>query len=133
MSKLCFGCMRQKKYSPICEYCGYDENKDNLSHQLPVGTILQNQYLIGKVLGQGGFGITYMGWDQNLSIPVAIKEYYPAGVVQRHTQLGNHVVCANGEKPDLFQKHRDKFLKEARTLAQILPFSFSAQKHMQGE
>ena len=75
MSKLCFGCTRQKESSPVCEYCGHNETRDNLSHQLPVGTILQNQYLIGKVLGQGGFGITYMGWDQNLPIPVAIMEY----------------------------------------------------------
>ena len=75
MAKLCLGCMQNKESSPICEHCGFDERQENLSHQLPIGTMLQNQYLVGKVLGQGGFGITYIGWDQNLSIPVAIKEY----------------------------------------------------------
>ena len=49
--------MRQKENSPIYEYCDYDENKDNLSHQLRVGTILHNHYLIDKVLGQAGFVI----------------------------------------------------------------------------
>ncbi|MBO7253322.1 MAG: hypothetical protein J6V25_11935, partial [Oscillospiraceae bacterium] len=73
MEKLCLGCMQMKHNSPVCEHCGYDETKENLPHQLPAGTLLKNQYLIGRVLGQGGFGITYLGWDQHLSVPVAIK------------------------------------------------------------
>ena len=119
MEKLCLGCMQMKQDEPICEHCGFDEQKENQSHQLPVGTLLQNQYLVGRVLGQGGFGITYIGWDQHLSIPVAIKEYFPGGVVQRHTQLSTKVTCINGEAPDVFAKHRERFLKEARTLAQL--------------
>lgn len=119
MSSLCFGCMRQKQNSPICECCGFDERTENQSHHLPIGTLLQNQYLVGRVLGQGGFGITYIGWDQHLSIPVAIKEYFPSGVVQRHTQLSTNVSCINAEAPELFAKHRERFLNEARTLAQL--------------
>ena len=119
MSKLCFGCMQPKENSPVCEHCGFDEHQDNLSHQLPVGTILQNHYLIGKVLGQGGFGITYLGWDQNLSVPVAIKEYFPSGVVQRHTELSRNVSCVNGGTIEVFARHRERFLKEARSLAQL--------------
>ncbi|MBO7253320.1 MAG: protein kinase [Oscillospiraceae bacterium] len=119
MSKLCFGCMQQKENSPICEHCGYEETRQNLPHQLPVGTLLQNQYLIGRVLGQGGFGITYMGWDQHLSVPVAIKEYFPSGVVHRHRELGTEVICETGISSDSFQRHKDRFLKEARTLAML--------------
>lgn len=119
MAKLCFGCMRQKAESPVCEHCGFDENKNNLVHQLPIGTMLQGKYLIGRVLGQGGFGITYIGWDQHLSMPVAIKEYYPQGAVQRNNKWGNEVICASGEAPELFEKHKEKFLKEARTLAHL--------------
>lgn len=111
--------MQNKESSPICEHCGFDERQENLSHQLPIGTMLQNQYLVGKVLGQGGFGITYIGWDQNLSIPVAIKEYFPSGIVQRHTRLSSRVTCSNGDSPDIFYKHRERFLKEARSLAQL--------------
>lgn len=61
MAKLCLGCMSQKSQSPVCEYCGFDERTNNHPHQLPIGTLLQNQYMVGKVLGQGGFGITYIG------------------------------------------------------------------------
>lgn len=119
MSQLCFGCMRLKENTPVCEHCGYDERLQNQSHQLPIGTMLQNQYLIGRVLGQGGFGITYMGWDQHLSVPVAIKEYYPAGIVHRHTQLGRQVICDNGQSPEVYEKYKDRFLNEARTLAML--------------
>lgn len=119
MSGFCLGCMKPKAGNPVCEHCGFDERQGNLSHQLPLGTVLQNQYLVGKVLGQGGFGITYMGWDRNLSVPVAIKEYYPGGVVQRNTQWGTDVSCANGKSAEAYGRYRDRFLKEARTLAQL--------------
>lgn len=117
--KLCFGCMRRKEQSPVCEHCGYDESTANKPHQLPVGTQLQGKYLVGRVLGQGGFGITYLGWDQNLSTPVAIKEYYPANGVQRYTKLGSKVICISGESAQTLEKHRDRFLREARILAQL--------------
>ena len=119
MEKLCLGCMQMKQCVPFCEHCGFDERTENQPHQLPMGTLLQNQYLVGKVLGQGGFGITYMGWDQHLSIPVAIKEYYPGGAVQRNSQWGSGVMCSTGEAPEVFARHRTRFLKEARTLAQL--------------
>lgn len=111
--------MQMKKDAPVCEYCGYDERSANLPHQLPVGSILGNQYLVGRVLGQGGFGITYIGWDQNLSTRVAIKEYFPAGVVQRHVGWGTSVICATGENPEVYEKHKERFLREARTLAKF--------------
>ena len=123
METLCLGCMRMKQNAPVCEHCGFDERKENQPHQLPMGTLLQNQYLVGKVLGQGGFGITYIGWDQHLSIPVAIKEYFPSSVVQRHSQLGTKIWLANGEDSQLFQKHSSRFLKEARVLAQLSEIS----------
>ncbi|MBO7251083.1 MAG: serine/threonine protein kinase [Oscillospiraceae bacterium] len=119
MSTLCFGCMQMKENSPACEHCGFDEQTQNLSHQLPIGTLLQGQYLVGRVLGQGGFGITYMGWDQHLSIPVAIKEYYPTGIVQRHTRISTQVQNIKENTLEFFTRHKDRFLKEARTLAHL--------------
>ena len=41
MEKLCLGCMQMKQDEPICEHCGFDEQKENQSHQLPVGTLLR--------------------------------------------------------------------------------------------
>lgn len=48
MATLCLGCMKQREQRPVCEHCGYDERHQNLPHQLPVGTLLQNQYLVGR-------------------------------------------------------------------------------------
>ena len=87
----CFGCMEEKKNHPVCEHCGWDERRQNDVHQLPVGTILQGHYMIGRSLGQGGFGITYLGWDLYLDKPVAVKEFYPGSLVTRDSGVSASV------------------------------------------
>ncbi len=89
----------------------------NMSHQLPVGATLREQYRVGRVLGQGGFGITYLGWDMDLEVKVAIKEYFPTGLVSRESSTTSCVTCT-AEK-ELFQTGRDRFMREARTLARL--------------
>ena len=117
--KRCYGCMKLKQNSPICEHCGYDERRTNGPHQLPVGTILQGKYLVGRVLGQGGFGITYLGRDIKLDIPVAIKEYYPTGMVSRESSVDCAVTVATDGEDTRFAENRDRFLREAQTLARL--------------
>ena len=70
----CPGCMNIKN-GIVCEHCGFDERRQNAPHQLQIGTALQDRYLVGRALGQGGFGITYLGWNRYLDKKVAIKEY----------------------------------------------------------
>ena len=117
--KRCYGCMKMKTQVPVCEHCGYNEHVQNESHQLPTGAVLNNQYTIGKCLGQGGFGITYLGWDQFLDIPVAIKEYYPNGFVSRDCRLSTEVVILENKAGALFQSSRERFMREAQTLAKL--------------
>jgi serine/threonine protein kinase len=72
---LCMGCMStlENQNSP-CTKCGFNlNNYEQNIHQLKPYTILNGKYLIGKVLGEGGFGITYLGWDLNLDIKIALK------------------------------------------------------------
>ena len=117
--KRCYGCMKLKVSSPVCEHCGYDENTRNAPHQLPAGTVLKEQYLVGRVLGQGGFGITYLGWDLYLDIPVAVKEYYPNGAVMRETSVTMDVVSCDGETGSRFRNNKERFLREAKMLARF--------------
>ena len=121
--KRCLGCMLYKHNSPICEHCGHDERKTNAPHQLSPGTVLNNQYLVGRVLGQGGFGITYIGWDQFLGIPVAIKEFYPSGVVIRDSTRSSSVFLTSDKVSDRFVANRDRFVREATSLARLGRFS----------
>ena len=62
---ICIGCMceiKNRSQATFCPSCGYDfRNMKSLPHQLQPYTVLKEKYLIGKVLGQGGFGITYIG------------------------------------------------------------------------
>ena len=81
---LCLGCMEEKSTGSTCPRCSYQQGVAPISaHHLPPGTILENKYLLGKVLGQGGFGITYIAWDQKLDMKLALKEYFPQGMAAR--------------------------------------------------
>ena len=123
MSVRCPGCMKLKENSPVCEHCGFDEGTANASHQLPAGTVLRDQYLVGKVLGQGGFGITYLGWDQYLDIPLAIKEYYPSGLVMRESSISLDVTSCESDEGTRFVSNKDRFLREAKMLARFSQLS----------
>lgn len=84
--------------------------------QLAVGTPLANgKYVIGRCLGQGGFGITYLCWDTNLDVTVAVKEYYPQQLGSR--TVGMTMVNAFPSKTDDYTYGLNQFLSEARTLA----------------
>ena len=73
----CPNCMKPLEHGEdTCPYCGFDvsgyEEKPNCLRPF---SILQGKYVIGRVIGMGGFGITYIGWDLNLQTYIAIKEY----------------------------------------------------------
>ena len=76
IEKLCLGCMKVKARGETqCPYCGFDAQKyEKNTRWLPLQHILDGKYLLGKVIGEGGFGITYIGWDLNVEVRVAIKE-----------------------------------------------------------
>ena len=84
--------------------------KRNL-HYLRKETRLIGRYTIKSVLGQGGFGITYLGMDELYQRKVAIKEFFPQGIVTRNTEYVE-------EKAD-YEKGKERFLKEARTMAKF--------------
>lgn len=119
--KICLSCFkRMQNQANVCPHCGCDNSTlSNESHQLECGSILAGTYLIGKAIGQGGFGITYVGWDLNLSMKVAIKEYYPEGCVTRDTHTHVSVLTYAGAKEAFFQKGKERFVEEARVLARF--------------
>ena len=127
--KRCFGCMQLKESSPVCEHCGFNENVQNESHQLPMGTVLRGQYMVGKALGQGGFGITYLGWDLNLDIPIAIKEYYPNSIVNRDATHNPALTGVASNMMEIYVSTRQRFLREAKVLAMLRNIPNIVQVH----
>ena len=121
--KRCPGCMEEIPINEEpCLLCGFSiKTYDSKIHQLPPGSTLNNRYIIGKVIGEGGFGITYIGFDPKLDIKVAIKEYFPHSMVMRDvtSDRGNTVSAYGGKNKDLYEKYLSRFFSEARTLAKL--------------
>ncbi len=117
-NNLCPGCFNNKGTQNPCPACGYEEKPLEASIYLPPRTILSEKYIIGKVLGQGGFGITYLGWDLNLNMKLAIKEFFPQGMVSRLPGQSK-VVSFTGAEDKSFDFWLERFLGEARTLARF--------------
>jgi serine/threonine protein kinase len=120
LQTLCMGCMEDKGSNTKCPSCSFSEAAaPDSPYYLQLRTILQDKYLIGRALGQGGFAITYLAWDMNLGIKLAIKEYFPLDLVYRIP--GNNLVIAHSKGQDtIFVHDMDKFLSEARTLARFM-------------
>ena len=118
MQKYCYHCMRPLDASPVCRYCG-STNRNRLAaapYHLAPGTMLSNRYLLGAALGEGGFGITYIGLDITLSKRVALKEFFPSGIANRVSSVSGDVAVTPG-KEDFFNKGVDRFLFEAKSVA----------------
>ncbi len=118
---LCYNCFSQRE-SPEgpCPYCGFDlaENTKKFPVALRAGTVLNNRYIVGRVLGQGGFGITYLAFDTQLQTKVAVKEYMPNDIATRIE--GATVSVAMDTKKDDFTYGAERFQEEARTLAKFI-------------
>lgn len=114
----CCGYMEKIKAYP-CPKCGYIPGKNDLPYALRPGTILNGKYLVGKVLGQGGFGITYIGWDLQLERKVAIKEYFPSGCVSRKTDTGTILWYSGEAAQNALHNGQEMFLKEARKMSKV--------------
>lgn len=116
----CMGCMRE--YTPdtdTCPHCGYVKDTPvTHSNYLKPGTMVAGRYLIGKALGSGGFGITYIAWDSFNSRAVAIKEYLP-GVFAYRVPGQDNVAAYNKESGEKFRAGMQKTVDESNTLARF--------------
>lgn len=118
--KRCYGCFEYIDDNlEICPYCGYVEGTppEEAVHMEP-GTMLSERYIVGKVVGYGGFGVTYIGWDSRLEKKVAIKEYLPSEFSTRMPGR-SQVSIFGGVKKDQFDSGLKKFVEEAKRLSKF--------------
>lgn len=120
MKRLCMGCMKEyDDQFDICPYCGYAFNTPpEQSYHIPPGSVLQQHYIVGRVLGFGGFGVTYVGKDYLMDRKVAIKEYLPSEFATR-MPTQQQVTVYSGDKEEQFREGLAKTLEEARRLAKF--------------
>lgn len=120
---LCPHCMSEKpSKTAICPACGCDPLRMEHSPRcLQPMSVLKGKYLIGAVLGEGGFGITYIGWDLDQQRKLAIKEYFPSTLATRDTTVGinNTVHSISGDKHVHFLNGLKKFEEEAKNLMRL--------------
>ena len=117
----CYNCFQEKSEAEgPCPHCGFDleENEKKFPVALRAGTVLNDRYIIGRVLGQGGFGITYLALDTQLNAKVAIKEFMPGEIA---TRVGGTTVSVMADnRSEEFAYGAERFQEEARTLAKFI-------------
>lgn len=124
--KICLSCLHMIEATEKgCPFCGFDPDHVTDKKLLPAGILLYHRYYIGKVLGEGGFGITYTGYDTSEKRPVAIKEYFPANIAQRNISQENPyaVIPFDGDNGNVFEHGRERFAQEAKVLKKLTNLS----------
>ncbi len=119
MARYCPYCVSKIEQGNTCPYCDGALRYRPKAHQLKPGTLLNGKYLVGRVLGEGGFGITYVGRDLTLDMKVAIKEYYPNSMATRSDTGDSSITLVNWTFSDEFKKGREQFINEAQTIAKM--------------
>jgi hypothetical protein len=115
---LCMGCMDPKRggLCPNPNTCGWREGTEAWSFpQLPPRTFLENRYVLGRVLGQGGFGITYLAADLREYRKLALKEYFPSSFATRTNDRQTVTYAGPGNRAP-YQYGLTRFEEEGRTL-----------------
>lgn len=119
--KRCYGCMREfDDEFDLCPHCGFVVGTmPEIKSHLPCGTKLSHgRYILGKVLGHGGFGITYIAWDTKRECAVAVKEFFPNAFSTRG-EGETEVLCYNAKSETYFREGVRKMLDEAERLSRF--------------
>ncbi len=106
--------------------CDYEHSENaRIEDALRPGTILDAKYQVGAVLGKGGFGITYRGYDLDMDMVVAIKEFFPDGLVTRGSLVSyqgishSEVITLTEKNERVYNKSLDLFYREAKALGKL--------------
>lgn len=114
----CFSCMNEIDGN-YCPYCKKENFSDTVPYRLKPGTLLNKKILVGNCIGEGGFGITYIGRDLTLDRRIAVKEYFPNGYVNRNNNVNQLVTTTTENQMNFFKKGLENFLEEARKIAKL--------------
>lgn len=115
---ICENCFEETASVP-CAHCGYDPAESARDPTLLApGTVLLEKYIIGKVLGKGGFGVTYLTYDKAAENKVVVKEYFPYGIARRSAD-NTTVTFSSADNADVFEVGAEKFYNEAKLISKF--------------
>lgn len=117
--KMCINCLLMiEDEQTQCPYCGYTDSDHPMDFcHLPPRTLLSDRYIVGRPLGCGGFGVTYIAWDVKLARRVAIKEYMPGELATR--TAGSRIIEVRQGCEDTYRSGKNSFIYESMRLAQV--------------
>lgn len=122
---LCLGCMNKLDDNGLCNHCNFDPNKPQAKSYLKAGTILDDRYIVGKILSFNGEGVSYIGFDKVTSEKVVVREYFPDTLCKRSDDSDRIIV-----NQDCLAKYKTfmsefaevyKVLSRLRNLPHIVP------------
>ena len=113
-TSLCMGCMNDKTYDGPCKLCGYSEDMPYIPSYLAPKTLINERYIVGKVISYNGEGAVYIGYDTATGTKVTIKEYMPDTLCRR--KKGEEAVTVNPEMMPLYKTYLSEFIDLNRRL-----------------
>ncbi len=116
MAKLCMGCMNPlPEDSDTCAICGYSPADHNPEQAIPAGSLLQEHYIVGRLMTEQSDSLVYLGYDRQLKEPCFVQEFYPQGLCRREEAA----VRPLGGCERAFSTYAEQFRTLMRTLARL--------------
>lgn len=116
---MCESCFCETTEGAFCMNCGYNPNQTAVDPtMLKPGSVLLGKYVVGRVIGKGGFGVTYVAYDVTTQKKVAIKEYFPYGVALRAPGTTT-VSVSSMDNAEAFRMGAEKFYNEAKMVSRF--------------
>ena len=114
---LCMGCMNEKTYDGPCKLCGYSDDDPYIPTYLEPKTLLNDRYIVGRMISYNGEGATYIGYDKFAGVKVTIKEFMPDTLCAR--RKGETAVTVNSKNSPLYKTYMSEFEDLNRTLMKL--------------
>ena len=118
---LCMGCMGDNGGSTVCPHCGYAEDTAQDPPFLPVKTVLESRYVVGRVILSNGEGSSYIGYDGETKSSIIIREFLPNNLAERGRGQLDVSVVRGCEAP--FKEYLTNFLEYSRAVARMRELS----------
>lgn len=114
---LCMGCMNELDENGVCHYCNYTDNVPFLQSYLAPKTVLDNRYIVGKMLSYNGEGASYICYDTVAKAKVVIREYMPDTLCER--EKGSQKIIVDSDCLAKYKTFMSEFVDMNKVLSRM--------------